>query len=116
MPAHDPPIPDRSTGDRRHPVRVQRRRTSGWRMPANTVYVGRPTRWGNPWPVHEVGAQVTVARYRAALLVDPTRLAAARRELSGRDLACWCPPDVPCHADVLLDLANTPTEPAGGTR
>ena len=30
-----------------------------------------------------------------------------RRELAGRDLACWCPLDEPCHADVLLEVANT---------
>ena len=33
------------------PKRIQRKRTAGWRMPENTVYVGRPTRWGNPYPV-----------------------------------------------------------------
>lgn len=35
------------------PIRVQRQRSRGWRMPANTVYVGRPTRWGNPFEVSE---------------------------------------------------------------
>ena len=37
-----------------------------------------------------------------------------RNELAGLDLACWCPLDQPCHADILLDIANTdhiaPTE------
>ncbi len=31
------------------PKRIQRKRSKGWRMPPNTVYVGRPTKWGNPW-------------------------------------------------------------------
>lgn len=41
------PLPTPLPG--RVPVRVQRRRTAGWRMPAGAVYVGRPTRWGNPY-------------------------------------------------------------------
>lgn len=106
------------TDGRARPVRVQRRRDRGWRMPPGAVYVGRPSRWGNPWPVDEVGAEVAVTRYRAALLADPARRAAVRRELGGRDLACWCPLGGPCHADVLLDLTNTPTTTSpttGGT-
>jgi len=94
----------------RRPVRVQRRRTAGWRMPPGTVYVGRPGRWGNPFTVAEHDRAGAVARYRAALLADPARLARARGELAGRDLACFCPLHLACHADVLLDLAN-PTYP-----
>lgn len=88
------------------PVRVQRRRRAGWRMPAGVVYVGRPTWWGNPWRVEELGAAEAVARYRAELLADPVRVAVVRRELGGRDLACWCRLDAVCHADVLLTVAN----------
>lgn len=84
------------------PVRVQRRRTAGWRMPSGAVYVGRPTRWGKPYPVSDHGRAATVDRYRALV-------AAVRDELTGRPLACWCPLDVPCHADVLLNLANPQT-------
>jgi hypothetical protein len=44
----------------------------------------------------------------------------ARRELGGRDLVCWCPIDQPCHADVLLEIANqesvTSAPNAGGER
>lgn len=36
------------------PRRIQRKRTKGWKMPENTVYVGRPTKWGNPWRVGDV--------------------------------------------------------------
>lgn len=88
--------------------RVQRRRGRGWRMPPGAVYVGRPTRWGNPLPVAEHGRSAAVARFRAFVLADPVLLAAVRAELAGRPLACWCPLDVACHADALLDLAKTP--------
>jgi hypothetical protein len=90
------------------PERIQRRRTKGWRMPEGAVYVGRPTRWGNPYPVWETGGpELAVAYYRAWLGTDGAGLAVrAGWELRGRDLACWCPLDQPCHADVLLELAN----------
>jgi len=78
-------------------------------MPSGAVYVGRPTRWGNPFPVAEHDRAAAVALYRALVAADPELLAAVRAELTGRPLACWCPLDVPCHADVLLDLANPQT-------
>lgn len=89
------------------PVRVQLRRTKGWRMPENTVSVARPTGYGN--------------RFRVGLPANPTAADCARRfreehageyfginldRLRGKNLACWCPLDQPCHADVLLELAN----------
>ena len=53
------------------------------------------------------GAPITILPAgRSTRTVGPT-LAEIRRELSGRDLACWCPVDQPCHADVLLELANS---------
>jgi hypothetical protein len=106
------------------PRRVQRRRSAGWRMPPLTVYVGRPTRWGNPWTVAGYRAigwqgtddeirQVCVDAYRAWLLGERhwahgERLAPPPdpAELRGYNLACWCPEGSPCHADVLLSLAN----------
>ncbi len=94
------------------PARVQRQRQAGWRMPPGAVYVGRPTRWGNPWRVEDLGAAEAVARYRADLFADPSRVVVVRRELGGRDLACWCRLDAVCHADVLLAVANPPLEPA----
>jgi hypothetical protein len=89
--------------------RIRLRRTAGWRKPPGAVVVARPTRWGNPFRVGVDGDRAAcVAAYRAALVAG--RLAVSvddvRRELAGRDLACWCPPDEPCHADVLLELAN----------
>ncbi len=70
-------------------------------MPANAVYVGRPSRWGNPFSGDDA-----VGRYRAYLNENPGLVAAIKRELRGKDLACWCGLDKPCHADVLLEVAN----------
>jgi hypothetical protein len=85
-------------------------------MPDGAVYVGRPTRWGNPWPVGRPGidgsvmpnAQAAVDRYESSIdrvSALPTR-DDIRRELAGRDLVCWCALDQPCHADVLMKIAN----------
>lgn len=105
------------------PVRVQRKRTKGWRMPEGAVYVGRGSRWGNPYKVGEnlwtpqgfklwASHQDVVTAYREDLAIgacDVPEPEEIRHELAGKDLACWCPPDQPCHADVLLELANRPT-------
>lgn len=143
------------------PQRIQRKRTKGWRMPEGAVYVGRPSRWGNPFQdgpsslarmpaihhpehaweyegrisaagmrhdYHHGDGHVTVVHVRR---MTPTELVECfraylagggwpldwaprsqptvddiRSSLHGRDLACWCPLDQPCHADVLLELAN----------
>jgi hypothetical protein len=91
------------------PVRLQRRRTKGYHLPPNAVYVGRPTRWGNPWKVGmwngaaHITLEASMAQYRswATEMADPSIFAPLR----GKDLACWCPLDQPCHADVLLEWA-----------
>jgi uncharacterized protein DUF4326 len=89
------------------PQRFQRSRRRGARLPAGVVVVTRPTKWGNPHPL-ALGRAEAVRRYRDDLLAG--RLAvtvdAVRAELGGRDLACYCPLDEPCHADVLLEVAN----------
>jgi hypothetical protein len=114
------------------PVRIQRKRSKGWRMPANTVYVGRPTKYGNPYIVqlyrfahpdgspapHDAAAarEMAVRDYEMWLEARPDGQALAQlaeRELRGKDLACWCPLDQPCHADVLLEIANAPTAKDG---
>ena len=72
------------------------------------VYVGRPTKWGNPFVLGRDGDRATViARYRTWLLAQPDLVAAARRELAGKHLICWCAPCA-CHGDVLRDVANRP--------
>jgi len=85
--------------------RIQRKRIKGWKMPKNAVYVGRPTKWGNPFTVGVDGDRLTVVEkyemwLRERLRKDPCFL----DELKGRNLACWCSLDKPCHADVILLL------------
>jgi hypothetical protein len=95
----------------RRPQRIQLRRTPRWRKPDGAVVVSRPSRWGNPHPFDkptpEERARV-VELYRRDL--ESGRLSFTeddvRRELAGHDLACWCPLDGACHADVLLEVAN----------
>lgn len=107
------------------PVRIQRKRTKGWRMPDNTIYVGRPGRWGNPFEIGSVGwipvddsgvwskeQHEPLTREQAVECFAHSAKFTAREwpghfsALVGKDLACWCPLDQPCHADVLLVLAN----------
>lgn len=135
------------------PVRIQRRRTKGWRMPEGAVYVGRPTIFGNPFRAYKCGccgywdvrddngvtylvnhAYVRQASVRSDRSTWTTQAEAAHKavqlytdeltywvggrmkwdpvfreaveSLRGHDLACWCPLDQPCHADVLLEIAN----------
>ncbi|MDO4243505.1 MAG: DUF4326 domain-containing protein [Actinomyces sp.] len=112
------------------PQRIQRRRSRGWRMPESAVYVGRPGQWGNPYRAARAGSTEWVVEHRghvvktfasgrearayaveslAADLVAgraPWTLGEVRERLTGRDLACWCPLDFPCHADLLLGVAN----------
>ena len=87
------------------PERIQRKRTKGWCMPPNTVYVGRPTMWGNRFTVVDgFTPEQAVEMYRKFIgQVSPDFI---RSRLKGMNLACWCPLDQPCHADVLLEIAN----------
>lgn len=91
------------------PQRMQRSRRKGARLPDGVVVVTRPTKWGNPHPL-ELGRAEAVGRYREDLLAGRLAVSVqdAKRELRGRDLACYCPLDQPCHADILLALANEP--------
>ena len=109
--------------------RIRLSRARGWRKPPDAVVVARPSRWGNPFAVADVLARGEAATPAAARALVVERFADAVRrgpdspwwtpdhaahltwirdhvgELAGRDLACWCPLDGPCHADVLLALA-----------
>ena len=94
------------------PVRIQLRRTKGWRLPAGAVIVSRPTKWGNPYPVGSadlngmpMSPERAIERYRFALLENEMH-DEIEAELRGKDLACWCKPGDACHADVLLEIAN----------
>lgn len=103
-------------------------------MPEGAIYVGRPTKWGNPFAVVQMApvmglksAQPTWAVVGGDVIVrfDSKDLAVANavdrfrrwlrqnltseqwlKPLRGHDLACFCPLDQPCHADVLLEIAN----------
>ena len=88
------------------PYRVQLSRKKGWRMPPNTVSVARPHRWGNPYVVGKDGnATECVAKFRK-LIMSALWLSPGLAELRGRNLACFCKLNRPCHADALLELAN----------
>lgn len=87
------------------PIRVQLRRTKGWRMPPNTMSVARPSPFGNY-------AGSTKAAFDADLAdmsnADKAFYLGKVATLRGKNLACWCRPGAPCHADTLLQLANAP--------
>lgn len=90
------------------PVRIQRRRVKGWRLPPNTVCVDRRTQWGNPFKVDdEHDAAACVESFRAYVL---GRIRSGQgyplAALRGKSIACWCKPGAPCHGDVLLELAG----------
>jgi len=114
------------------PIRVQLSRAKGWRMPANTVKVDRTTKWGNPFLVGEtypiVEADGSGESIGESKMRDTSDAVKAFRPwceetmeqwgdlepLRGKNLACWCKLGSPCHADVLLELANAPSaSPAG---
>jgi hypothetical protein len=89
------------------PRRIQLSRRKGWRKPDNTVVVARPSRWGNPYAAGKDGVidrAEAVRLYRAHQ--DELDHNEIRRALAGKNLACWCRLDQPCHADVLLEIAN----------
>ena len=104
-------------------IRIQRQRTKGWRMPEGAVYVGRPSEWGNPFDAERLGQQgavdafaVHVSAYfgwedrmfRRMFHPLPVESRAFDEWLAplrtATALACWCPLDEPCHADVLIGL------------
>lgn len=93
------------------PKRIQRKRTKGWKMPENTVSVTRPGKWGNPFTGEDAAQKFRDALYdlRKCPPVAYERMKLIRdthRDLTGKNLACWCKEGQPCHADALLELAN----------
>lgn len=94
------------------PQRIQLSRKKGWRLPENTVVVSRPSKWGNPYRIGEVfngvhitDAQMAVEYYRSYVDKGLKRIE-IRHHLGGKNLACWCKGEW-CHADVLLEIANS---------
>lgn len=100
-----------------HPLRVQLRRTKGWRKPEGAIIVARPSKWGNPFKgsddrylnVHSFRQWLTGMKFRSVwALVDRRRaILTCLPQLRGKQLCCWCALDQPCHADVLAELANS---------
>lgn len=117
------------------PERIQLKRTKGWRKPEGAIVVSRPSKWGNPfsvgdcfqfcadvkhWHVYDHSGDALLGYYetKASAATQAVRLfravldsglwsaELARDDLAGRDLCCWCALDQPCHADVLLEIAN----------
>ena len=115
------------------PKRIQMRRTKGWRKPEGAIVVARPSKWGNWYRVTQANGawwigfksdpriaargdradavSLAVRWFRNDLETaeshHPGVLAHDLAPLRGHDLACWCPLYQPCHADVLLELANS---------
>ena len=74
------------------------------------VYIGRPSKWGNPFHLSaECDRRAVIAQYREWLMGQPILIAAARRELRGKVLGCWCAPRA-CHGDVLAEVADDAAE------
>lgn len=72
----------------------------------DAVYIGRPTKWGNPFVIGKDGNRPTViTKYEEWLRGQPELVEAVKRELNGKDLVCWCAPKA-CHGDVLMRIAN----------
>ena len=101
--------------------RIQLSRKAGFKLPPNTVSVARPHKWGNPFKIGEYGPLMrkpdcnasAVSFFRQMLFDDEFRKSSnypsikeIKSELAGKNLACWCSLDQPCHADVLLEIAN----------
>ena len=97
-------------------TRIQRKRTKGWRSPEGTVYVGRPSYYGNPYT--EGTPSQNVDRYHRALESllesgdDEFKCDFFAPLMSAHHLSCWCPLDQPCHADVLIELCTRLWPPA----
>lgn len=118
----------------KEPIRIQRKRTKGFKMPTNTVYVGRPSKWGNKFEVREMkdhtfglfrtgkahglyGLKITYYPVKEDAIkqaihlfeqnLSSSDIQTIREELKGKNLACFCKEGEPCHADILLKIANS---------
>lgn len=94
-------------------MKIYSKRRGAKTPPSDAVYVGRPTKFGNPFIVGQDGAQGECVNLYADWINRPEQSdlrEAARKELRGKDLVCWCkqhPDDpTPCHAEPLMEIAN----------
>ena len=90
------------------PRRIHWRGGQGWPQAQNAIYVGRPTKWGNPYKIGPYTRQEAVRFYERDLVSGklPFSVNDIVHELKGKDLICWCKPGHLCHADILITLAN----------
>ena len=97
------------------PVRVQRKRIKGFKMPPNTVYVGRPSKWGNPFLISNLiskgipegeALRLSLKKYKEWIDYKISDGILNPQELRGKNLSCFCHINSPCHADILLKKAN----------
>jgi len=116
------------------PQRMQLSRRAGFNLQAESralnglpaKRITRPGPWGNPFTIADVAVQYglddAAAQAKAVALCEqwltgkldpalspgePPSRATIQAELAGHNLACWCRPGTPCHADVLIRLANS---------
>lgn len=86
-------------------AKVRHVREAGRETTGTQVYIGRPSKWGNPFVIGRDGDRdAVIAKYRRWIRTKP-KLMASLHELRGRDLVCFCAPQ-PCHGDVLLALVE----------
>ncbi|MAH44255.1 hypothetical protein CMI37_00390 [Candidatus Pacearchaeota archaeon] len=92
---------------------IQRKRTKGWKKPKDSIYVGRGTKWGNPFIVSTtVTAKEAVRRYESYLKRSIQMGGLDLKELQNKSLLCWCgawkpgEPEIDCHGVILLKMAN----------
>lgn len=83
-------------------MRVYNKRSA---HPTDAVYVGRPTKWGNPFVIGRHGNREQVVSQYEQYLLSNEDLMNSLHELKGKNLICWCAPQA-CHADVLIKYAN----------
>ena len=86
--------------------RIQRKRIKGWHMPEGCVYVGRNSKWGNPFPLSNYTLEESLRRYREWLENKLKNNPSFLDELKGKDICCWCRIDRPCHGDIILEFLN----------
>ena len=101
---------------------IQRKRTKGWRMPKGAIFIGRGTKWGNPFKVSEdLDARGSVRRYFSYLDQSIQMGGLNPKELKGKTLVCWCgdwqfgEPEIDCHGVLLLKIANQIKGQSNGT-
>ena len=75
-------------------------------IPPDAVYIGRPSKWVNPFVIGANGTRDDVIKkYREWLLARPYIMEIVKKELAGKDLVCFCSPKE-CHGDVLMKVVN----------